>query len=111
MKRFIFSLQKFVDTKIAGKKVVMFSKSYCPFCTKAKTALAKHNLTEEEYEVIEIENDPNCQEIQDYLLSVTGGRSVSIRQNVIVNYSDTLITTVECQPSTCQQSMLHSEQV
>ena len=89
----------------------MFSKSYCPFCTKAKTALAKHNLTEEEYEVIEIENDPHCQEIQDYLLSVTGGRSVSIRQNVIVNYSDTLIATVECQPSTCQQSMLHSEQV
>ena len=75
---FFFNLlQKFVDGKIAGKKVVMFSKTYCPFCTKAKGALANHKLTDDEYEIIEIENNPDCQEIQDYLLSITGGRSVS----------------------------------
>ena len=66
-----------MDAKIAGKRVVMFSKTHCPFCTKAKSALAKHNLSDDEYEVLEIENHPDCQEIQDYLLSITGGRSVS----------------------------------
>ena len=31
--------QEFVDTQIKDNKVVMFSKSYCPFCRMAKTAL------------------------------------------------------------------------
>lgn len=57
--------------------MVVFSKMYCPFCTKAKKALSKHDLTEEEYEVVEIEDDPNCQAIQDYLYTLTHGRSVS----------------------------------
>ena len=69
-----------VDRKIAGKKVMVFSKSYCPFCTKAKKVLAKHlgqDLSEEDYEVMEIENNPDCDAIQDYLKQLTGGRSVS----------------------------------
>jgi glutaredoxin 3 len=70
-----------VDTKIAGKKVMVFSKSYCPYCTKAKQVFKKHlgkDLSEEDYEVMEIENNPNCDAIQNYLKKLTGERSVSI---------------------------------
>ena len=70
-----------VDTKIAGKKVMVFSKSYCPFCAKAKKALQKHvgtDLKPEDYEIMEIENDPRCSKIQDYLRKLTGGSSVNI---------------------------------
>lgn len=72
-----------VDQKIASKKVIMYSKSYCPFCTKAKKAfqdlLNDGTLSKNDYEVVEIENDPNCDAIQDYMKTKTGGRSVSIR--------------------------------
>ena len=64
-----------VDGKIAGKKVMVFSKSYCPYCTKAKKALANYNLGDD-LEIWEIENESECDAIQDYLKSVTGGRSV-----------------------------------
>lgn len=33
------SVQAFVDDAIASNKVVVFSKSYCPYCVKAKAAL------------------------------------------------------------------------
>ena len=69
-----------VDSKIAGRKVMVFSKTYCPFCSKAKKVLKKYlddgTLSKDDYEVMEIEKHPDCQKIQDYLLSKTGGRSV-----------------------------------
>ena len=74
-------VEQMVDGKIAGKKVMVFSKTHCPFCSKAKKVLQKYlddgSLSKDDYEVMEIENDPDCQKIQDYLLSKTGGRSVS----------------------------------
>ena len=74
--------KQFVDDKIAGKKVMVFSKSGCPFCTKAKEQfkklLASGKLSKEDYEVLEIEGRSDCGEIQDYLKSITGARSVSI---------------------------------
>lgn len=40
----------FVKEKVAGSPVVVFSKSYCPYCTKAKKALdavgAKYKVSE-----------------------------------------------------------------
>lgn len=72
-------IKSLVDSKIASKKIMMFSKSYCPYCTMAKDALTKYVgdiVPAQEYEVMEIENLERCQEIQDYLLSITGGRSV-----------------------------------
>ncbi|KAK3601178.1 hypothetical protein CHS0354_004377 [Potamilus streckersoni] len=73
------SVKEFVNGKIAGKKVVVFSKSSCPYCTKAKDVLRQYvgkEISEGDYEVIEIENDPRCQEIQDYLQQLTKARSV-----------------------------------
>lgn len=74
-------IKEIVNAKIAGKKVMMFSKSYCPFCSKAKQAfqqlIADGVLSPDDYEVMEIENHPNCDEIQIYLGTLTGARSVS----------------------------------
>ena len=72
--------QELVESKIAGKKVMVFSKSTCPFCTKAKKVFQKYVsekiLSEDDYEVLEIERLSDCSSIQDYLLKKTGGRSV-----------------------------------
>lgn len=66
----------FVDGKIAGKKVVVFSKSYCPYCKKAKATLKKY-FGEDEKDIIEIDNNPDCDAIQQYLGKITGAKSVS----------------------------------
>ena len=72
--------RQLIDTKIAGKKVMVFSKSYCPFCTKAKQVFKQHipkSLSEEDYEVLEIENRPDCDQLQAEFKKMTGGSSVS----------------------------------
>lgn len=69
-------VQKIVDDLIRSKKVVVFSKSYCPFCTKAKNALAPYNIPAEDYHLWEIENEPQMGEIQVYLKQLTGASSV-----------------------------------
>ena len=73
----------FVDEKIASDKVVVFSKSYCPFCTKAKTAL---NSTGVKYTLLEIEDLPDMDDIQDYLRSLSGIRSVSFFEHSLSVY-------------------------
>ena len=65
-----------IDNLLKEKKVVVISKSYCPFCKKAKQVLANYNIPKECIEIKEIENDPNCEEIQKYMMELTGGRSV-----------------------------------
>ncbi|KAK3096740.1 hypothetical protein FSP39_002826 [Pinctada imbricata] len=68
-------VKELVEGKITGKKVMVFSKTYCPFCTKAKNALANYNLGDD-IDIMEIEDNPLMDQIQDYLKSITGGRSV-----------------------------------
>ena len=48
------SVKEFVDTEIKSNEIVMFSKSWCPFCSKAKKALDSIGA---DYKVIEIENN------------------------------------------------------
>lgn len=36
--------QKFVDDKVAENKVMVFSKTYCPFCKMAKDVLNETNV-------------------------------------------------------------------
>ncbi|KAH9399700.1 PREDICTED: glutaredoxin-C4-like [Rhagoletis zephyria] len=69
-------VQKIVDDLIRTKKVMVFSKSYCPFCTKAKNALAPYNIPADDYYVWEIEHEPQMAEIQTYLKQLTGASSV-----------------------------------
>ena len=59
--------KEFVDAKIASKKVVVISKSYCPFALKAKKVLGKYDIPEEDLEYIEIDDRPDMDEIQDHM--------------------------------------------
>lgn len=72
--------KKIVDVKIAEKKIMVFSKSYCPYCKKAKNVLSeymdKKPTLKDLYEVMEIENHPDCASIQEYLKQITGAQSV-----------------------------------
>ncbi|XP_062574627.1 uncharacterized protein LOC134236459 [Saccostrea cucullata] len=74
------SVEAAIKEKISSKKVVIYSKSSCPFCKKAKQVFQKYikkgTLKREDYEVIEIENDPNCVAIQTYMMKKTGARTV-----------------------------------
>jgi glutaredoxin 3 len=65
-----------IKQKIGEKPVFIISKEYCPFCVKAKDALKSYNIKTECIEVMEIENNPNMAEIQDFMKQLTGGRSV-----------------------------------
>jgi glutaredoxin 3 len=67
--------KEMVEKEIADNKVMIFSKSHCPYCTKAKSAVSSL-LPPTKFKVLEIENLKECQEIQDILMGITGGRSV-----------------------------------
>ena len=66
-------LEKMVQDKIKGNKVMIFSKSACPFCSKAKKAMDGLDM---KYEVMELDKREDGQAIQDIMLGMTGGRSV-----------------------------------
>lgn len=65
-----------MNLQVSKNKVVVFSKSYCPFCKKAKAALSDAGL--KEYVLLELDERDDGDEIQDALLKITGGRSVRI---------------------------------
>eukprot|EP00088_Acartia_fossae_P015536 TRINITY_DN18527_c0_g2_i1.p1 TRINITY_DN18527_c0_g2~~TRINITY_DN18527_c0_g2_i1.p1 ORF type:complete len:125 (-),score=15.83 TRINITY_DN18527_c0_g2_i1:117-491(-) len=65
-----------VDELIKTKKVFMVSKAYCPFCVKAKNALANYKIIPSEYEILELEGRDDMSEIQSYMQQLTGGRTV-----------------------------------
>ncbi|CAE6442187.1 unnamed protein product [Rhizoctonia solani] len=79
--------QQVVDTALApkaGKKrIVVFSKSYCPYCAKAKTqvnkfvdSLSESEKDQVEVEVLELDNRNDGSAIQDYLEQKTNQRTV-----------------------------------
>ena len=63
----------FVNGQISSHKIVVFSKTYCPFCKMAKQALKDVGA---EFFTIELETRDDGSDIQDFLLELTGGRSV-----------------------------------
>ncbi|XP_013378691.1 glutaredoxin-1 [Lingula anatina] len=65
-----------IKTKIVSKKVVVYSKSSCPYCKKAKDVLKQYNIPKSDIDIIEIANDPKCNAIQSALQKVTGARTV-----------------------------------
>ncbi|KAF9949616.1 hypothetical protein BGZ70_001698 [Mortierella alpina] len=69
-----------VNDIIANNRVVVFSKTYCPYCTKAKNALAKHHA---EAHIVELDNEDDGAAIQAYLLELTGQRTVP---NIFINH-------------------------
>lgn len=59
---------------VAEHHVVVFSKSYCPYCRKALEALAAAGITEPF--IVDLTGYDNPQEIQTTLQSITGRRTV-----------------------------------
>ncbi|KAL9549978.1 hypothetical protein MBANPS3_004946 [Mucor bainieri] len=67
------NVEQFVEDAIKNNKVVIFTKSTCPYCKKAKTLLEGYNI---KYENIELDNHPNGEAIQEYLAKKTGQKTV-----------------------------------
>eukprot|EP00168_Porphyra_purpurea_P007939 TRINITY_DN1997_c0_g1_i2.p6 TRINITY_DN1997_c0_g1~~TRINITY_DN1997_c0_g1_i2.p6 ORF type:complete len:104 (-),score=40.65 TRINITY_DN1997_c0_g1_i2:587-898(-) len=71
-----------VSSALAEHAVVVFSKTYCPYCTKAKTALkqALTSLAGLSYEavvhVLELDNLPDGPALQAAVSKQTGVRTV-----------------------------------
>ena len=66
--------EKYVDTLIKSHKVTVFSKTYCPYCVKAKNVLAKYKIND--LMIVELDNRDDADDIQNYLLKLTGARTV-----------------------------------
>ncbi|XP_055706626.1 uncharacterized protein LOC129803838 [Phlebotomus papatasi] len=64
---------QFVRETIASDKVVIFSKTYCPYCSMAKEQFRKLS---QDFTAIELESREDGSEIQDVLGEITGARTV-----------------------------------
>ncbi|XP_029176252.1 glutaredoxin-C4-like isoform X3 [Nylanderia fulva] len=62
-----------VQELIAKDSVVIFSKSYCPYCKMAKEVFES---LKKPYTVIELDNREDGQDIQDVLGEITGAKTV-----------------------------------
>jgi len=67
------------QTAIAQNKVMVFSKTYCPYCSKAKDALTKLKVP---FETYELDVRADGADIQTALQELTGQRTVP---NIFVN--------------------------
>ncbi|KAJ3042807.1 Glutaredoxin-1 [Rhizophlyctis rosea] len=65
--------KELVENAIRDNKVVVFSKTYCPYCTRAKRLLDSLNV---KYALFELDTRDDGSEIQGYLQSKTGQRTV-----------------------------------
>jgi glutaredoxin 3 len=68
-------MSTFVDPIVKQHKVAVFSKTYCPYCDKAKSVLKKYHIND--IKIIELDDRSDASDIQDYLAKITGARSVS----------------------------------
>jgi len=62
-----------VAEAIANNKLLIFSKSYCPYCIRAKEAIASFGV---KATVLELDERDDMDEIQNVLQRLTGARSV-----------------------------------
>ncbi|OWZ11315.1 Glutaredoxin [Phytophthora megakarya] len=67
------SAKETVESKIAASPVVVYSKSYCPYCTKTKTLLTQLGA---KYDVVELDQIDGGSEQQDALEQITGQSTV-----------------------------------
>lgn len=68
--------KELVSSLLKSKKVLVISKSYCPFCVKAKDVLKNYKIDPACFEWLDIENRKDCDEIQAYMKQLTGAKSV-----------------------------------
>ncbi|TYJ54298.1 glutaredoxin [Cryptococcus floricola] len=84
------AIKTLVDKTIAENKVVVFSKSYCPYCKRAKQYLAEDTS---DVLVLELDERDDGSQIQAYLPTLSGFSTVPqifINQKSIGGSSDLL---------------------
>ncbi|KAK0495198.1 glutaredoxin [Armillaria luteobubalina] len=69
------SVKNFVEDTITSHKITVFSKSYCPYCRRAKT-LFSDKYPDADIGVIELDERDDGSDIQDYLRQKTGQGTV-----------------------------------
>ncbi|KAK0449872.1 glutaredoxin [Armillaria borealis] len=69
------SVKNFVEDTITSHKITVFSKSYCPYCRRAKT-LFKDKYPDADIGVIELDERDDGSDIQEYLRQKTGQGTV-----------------------------------
>ena len=62
-----------IDADVAGNKVVVYSKTYCPHCTATKNLLNGKNAA---FKLVELDTVPDGDKIQGKLAEKTGQRTV-----------------------------------
>ncbi|QCE13504.1 glutaredoxin-C4-like [Vigna unguiculata] len=67
------SVGKFVDETINSHKIVIFSKTYCPYCKRAKGFFKQLNQVPH---VVELDERDDGAKIQDVLINIVGRRTV-----------------------------------
>ncbi|KAG8919701.1 glutaredoxin [Tulasnella sp. 417] len=70
------AVKEIVEEAIANHKVAIFSKTYCPYCRRAKELIKSFDLPEGEVEIVELDIRDDGSAIQDYLYEKTGQRTV-----------------------------------
>ncbi|KAI0059429.1 glutaredoxin [Artomyces pyxidatus] len=69
------SVKQLVDSAIAENSVTIFSKSYCPYCKRAKALIASE-LPNAQVKIFELDEIDEGSDIQAYLADLTGQRTV-----------------------------------
>ena len=67
------SAKKQIESLVSAHKVQIFSKSYCPYCRRAKGIFDDAGIP---YNALELDQAPNGAEIQSTLAGITGQRTV-----------------------------------
>ncbi|KAJ0402579.1 hypothetical protein P43SY_006818 [Pythium insidiosum] len=62
-----------VQAAIKSEKVLVFSKTYCPYCARVKALFEDLDV---DHEVVELDERPDGSDIQEILLSLTKQRTV-----------------------------------
>jgi len=76
------SAQQITEDTISQHTVAIFSKSYCPYCRRAKATIAGLDLPEGSVQILELDERNDGGDIQAYLLEKTGQRTVP---NIFIN--------------------------
>lgn len=70
-----YSAERHFNSIIENNKIIVFSKSYCPFSKGLKERLSKFEITPE-LKIIELDEEENGSELQDHVFKQTGRKTV-----------------------------------
>ncbi|KDQ62883.1 hypothetical protein JAAARDRAFT_28858 [Jaapia argillacea MUCL 33604] len=75
------AVKDLVDTTVSDNTIAIFSKTYCPYCQRAKQLLTS-KFPNVSTKIVELDELEDGSDIQNYLLEKTGQRTVP---NIFIN--------------------------